>query len=482
MNYRIITRIIGRILCVEAAFMLPALVLSLCLHERGAALSLLVTVAACAVIGVLLALVKPKREGFYARDGFVTVGLAWIVVSLFGALPFFLSREIPNFMDAVFETVSGFTTTGASILTDVEALSSGLLYWRSFTHWLGGMGVLVFVLAIGPITSGEGGNAMYLLRAESPGPQVSKLVPRMRRTAMILYAIYIVMTVLEAVLLLCGGMPLFDAVTTAFGTAGTGGFSIRATSLADYSSYCQTVTAIFMVLFGVNFSIYYLLLIGQFRRVFKSEELRAYLAIIVAAVLIIALDILHSYQSFGRALHEAFFQVASIITTTGFATADFNAWPELSRMLLVLLMIIGACAGSTGGGIKVSRFLLLIKSGKRSLAQTLRPNSVKLIHMDGEIVEDPTVSGVRSYLVLYCLIAGISLIVVSLDNFSFDTNVSAVMACLNNIGPGLDAVGPTANYASFSLLSKLVLTVNMLLGRLELYPIIILFSPSAWKK
>ncbi len=482
MNYRIITRIIGRILCVEAAFMLPALVLSLCLHERGAALSLLVTIAACAVIGVLLALVKPKREGFYARDGFVTVGLAWIVVSLFGAMPFFLSREIPNFMDAVFETVSGFTTTGASILTDVEALSSGLLYWRSFTHWLGGMGVLVFVLAIGPITSGEGGNAMYLLRAESPGPQVSKLVPRMRRTAMILYAIYIVMTVLEAVLLLCGGMPLFDAVTTAFGTAGTGGFSIRATSLADYSSYCQTVTAIFMVLFGVNFSIYYLLLIGQFRRVFKSEELRAYLAIIVAAVLIIALDILHSYQSFGRALHEAFFQVASIITTTGFATADFNAWPELSRMLLVLLMIIGACAGSTGGGIKVSRFLLLIKSGKRSLAQTLRPNSVKLIHMDGEIVEDPTVSGVRSYLVLYCLIAGISLIVVSLDNFSFDTNVSAVMACLNNIGPGLDAVGPTANYASFSLLSKLVLTVNMLLGRLELYPIIILFSPSAWKK
>ena len=482
MNYRIITRIVGRILCVEAAFLIPALLISLLGGERAAAMGILVTIAACAVIGVLLALVKPTREGFYARDGFVTVGLAWIVVSLFGALPFFLSREIPNFMDALFETVSGFTTTGASILPNVEKLSNGLLYWRSFTHWLGGMGVLVFVLAIGPITSGEGGNAMYLLRAESPGPQVSKLVPRMRSTAMILYAIYIVMTILQVALLLFGGMPLFDAVTIAFGTAGTGGFAIKATSMAGYSSYCQIVTGVFMVLFGINFSIYYLLLIRQFRRVLRSEELRAYLLIILAAVVIIALDILHTYQSFGRALHESFFQVASIITTTGFATADFNAWPELSRTVLILLMIVGACAGSTGGGIKVSRFLLLIKSAKRSLAQTLRPNSVRLIHMDGELVDDPTVSNVRSYLVLYCLIAGLSMLVLSLDNFSFDTNFSAVMACLNNVGPGLGAVGPASNYSAYSLLSKLVLTFNMLLGRLELYPIIILFSPSAWKK
>ncbi len=482
MNYRIITRIIGRILCVVAVFMIPALLISLFQGERGAALALLVTIAASAVIGVLMALVKPTRTGFFAREGFVTVGLAWIVVSLFGALPFFISGEIPNFMDALFETVSGFTTTGASILRDVERMSDGLLYWRSFTHWLGGMGVLVFVLAIGPITAGESGSTLYLLRAESPGPQVSKLVPRMRSTALILYAIYIVLTALEAVMLLLGGMPIFDAVTTAFGTAGTGGFSIRATSLADYSSYCQTVTAVFMVLFGVNFSIYYLLLIKQFRRVLKSEELRVYLLIIVAAVLVIALDILHSYQSFARALHESFFQVASIITTTGFATADFNAWPELSRTILVLLMIVGACAGSTGGGIKVSRFLLLLKSGKRSLGQTLRPNSVKLIHMDGELIDDETVSGARSYLVLYCLIAMVSVVIISLDNFSFDTSFSAVIACLNNIGPGLGAVGPAGNYADMSLLSKLILTFNMLLGRLELYPIIILFSPSAWKK
>ena len=482
MNYRIITRIIGRILCVVAVFMIPALLISLFQGERDAALALLATIAACAVIGVLLALVKPTRPGFFAREGFVTVGLAWIVVSLFGALPFFLSGEIPNFMDAVFETVSGFTTTGASILRDVEKMSNGLLYWRSFTHWLGGMGVLVFVLAIGPITSGESGSALYLLRAESPGPQVSKLVPRMRSTAMILYAIYIAMTVVETVLLLLGGMPLFDAVTTAFGTAGTGGFGIKATSLAGYSSYCQTVTGVFMLLFGVNFSIYYLILIRQFRRVLHNEELRAYVLIIAAAILVIALDILHSYQSFARALHESFFQVASIITTTGFATADFNAWPELSRTVLVLLMIVGACAGSTGGGMKVSRFLLLCKSAKRSLAQTLRPNSVRLIHMDGELVDDETVSGARSYLVLYCLIAALSMLVVSLDNFSFDTSFTAVMACLNNIGPGLGAVGPAGNYADLSLLSKLVLAFNMLLGRLELYPIIILFSPSAWKK
>lgn len=482
MNYRIITRIIGRILCVEAAFMIPALLISLGCGEHASAQALLITIAVSALIGLLLARVKPTRTGFFAREGFVTVGLSWIIVSLFGALPFFLSREIPNFMDAVFETVSGFTTTGASILRDVEKMSYGLLYWRSFTHWLGGMGVLVFVLAIGPITSGESGSALYLLRAESPGPQVSKLVPRMRSTAMILYAIYIVMTLLQIILLLLGGMPLFDAVTTSLGTAGTGGFAIKATSLAGYSSYCQTVTAVFMLLFGVNFSIYYLLLIRQFGRVVRNEELRAYLIIVAAAVLVIALDILHSYQSFGRALHESFFQVASIITTTGFATADFNAWPELSRCVLVLLMIVGACAGSTGGGIKVSRILLLAKSARRSIAQTLRPNSVKLIHMDGDLVEDETVSGVRSFLVIYCLIAVFSVLIVSLDNFSFDTNFTAVMACLNNIGPGLGAVGPAGNFADLSLLSKLVLTINMLLGRLELYPIIILFSPSAWKK
>ena len=482
MNYGIIVKIIGRILCVEAAFMIPAMLISFGCGEMQPGLWFLATIAVLAIIGLPCGRLRPRRRGFYAREGFVTVGLAWIFVSLFGALPFFLSGEIPHFVDAFFETVSGFTTTGASILTDVEAMSNGLLYWRSFTHWLGGMGVLVFVLAIGPITSGDSGDSLYLLRAESPGPQVSKLVPRMHRTAKILYGIYIVLTVLQAILLLCGGMPLFDAVTTAFATAGTGGFSIKAASMAPYSIYCQTVTTVFMILFGINFSIYYLLLMKEFRRVIRNEELRAYLCILIAAILIITLDIRSMFSGVGEALHHAAFQVASIITTTGFATVNFDLWPELSRTVLVVLMVIGACAGSTGGGIKVSRVLIAFKSARRSIYRTLRPNSVKLMHMDGELIEESTVSGVHGYLLLYVIISAISMLLISLDNFSFDTNFTAVMACINNIGPGLGAVGPASSFADFSVLSKLILAVDMLLGRLELYPIIILCTPSVWKK
>ncbi|MBE6967795.1 MAG: TrkH family potassium uptake protein [Ruminococcaceae bacterium] len=482
MNYRIIFRVVGRILMAVAAFMLPAMIISFCYGEMLPGYAFLGTIVASGLCGFLLSKIKQKSRNFYAREGFVTVGLAWIVVSLFGALPFFFSGEIPNFVDALFETVSGFTTTGASILPNVEAMSHGLLYWRSFTHWLGGMGVLVFVLALGPVAGGELGDSLHLLRAESPGPQVSKLVPRMQRTAKILYGIYIVLTLIQVVLLLIGRMPVLDAVTTTFGTAGTGGFSIRANSLGAYSPYCQTVTTVFMILFGVNFSLYYLLLMREVRAVLRSEELRLYLITIFAATLIITLNILSAYGSFGEAFHHAIFQVASIITTTGFATADFNAWPELSRAILLLLMFMGACAGSTGGGLKVSRVLLAFKSARRSVHRTLRPNSVKLVHMDGELVEDSTVSEVQSYFLIYFFIMAFSVLIVSLDNFSFETSFSAVAACLNNVGPGLDVVGPTGNFASLSLLSKLVLIFDMLLGRLELYPILILFAPAVWKK
>lgn len=482
MNYRIIFRTIGRILMVEAAFMVPAMILSFCIGTSLSGFCFMGVLCIAALAGFFLSRIKLKSSGFYAREGFVTVGLAWIAVSLFGALPFFLSGEVPNFMDAVFETVSGFTTTGASILRDVEAMSKGLLYWRSFTNWLGGMGVLVFILAIGPLVGGDGGDALYLLRAESPGPQVSKLVPRMHRTAKILYGIYIGMTVMQTVFLLAGGMPVFDAVTGSLATAGTGGFSVRGDSFASYSPYCQTVTTVFMLLYGVNFSIYYLLLMGQFRRALKNEELRVYVILVLASILIIALNILPLYSGFGEAIHHSAFQVATVITTAGFATADFNLWPELSRALMLMLMFVGACAGSTGGGLKVSRVILMFKSAGRNIYHTLRPNSVKIIHMDREMVEDRTVFDVQSYLLIYFILMAFSTLIVSIDNFSFETSFSAVVSCLNNIGPGLGHVGPAGNYADLSFLSKLILTIDMLLGRLELFPILALAVPTVWKK
>ena len=482
MNFRMIFYLLGHITRVEALFMLPAAAISYFQGEAASWKAFLVAIALLVLVG-LPVLRAPARKTFYAREGFVVVGLAWIVVSFFGALPFWFSGAIPSFVDCFFETASGFTTTGASILREIESLPMGILYWRSFTHWLGGMGVLVFVLAIIPMTRGSG-HSLHLLRAESPGPQVGKLVPKMHQTAKILYGIYVGMTLLQILLLLAGRMPLFDAVTTAFGTAGTGGFAVKNDSMASYSVYIQAVITVFMALFGINFNIYYLLLIRKVSKAFSNEELRAYLGIMLGAILLITWNLMvhGTVGGLGMTFHHAAFQVSSIMTTTGFATADFNLWPELSRIILVSLMILGASAGSTGGGIKTARVVLLWKAARNELHKMLRPRSVKLVRMDGQGVEDGTLRGIHTFMTCYCIICFFSVLLVSLDNFSLETNLTAVLACLNNIGPGLGLVGPVGNYADFSVLSKLVLTANMLLGRLEIFPLLILFSPSVWKR
>jgi trk system potassium uptake protein TrkH len=386
-------------------------------------------------------------------------------------------------VDALFETVSGFTTTGASILSDVESLSRSLVFWRSFTHFLGGMGVLVFVLAIVPMAETYGGNSLDLLRAESTGPQVGKILPKMRESAKMLYIIYIVMTVIMIVFLLAGGMSLFDSLTTAFGTAGTGGFGIKNDSMAGYSTYLQIVTGVFMLLFGVNFNIYFLLLVKEFKKAFFNEEMRVYFAVMAAAVGLIAINLV---TAMGRqalpSVNEAFFQVSSVMTTTGFSTVDFNLWPAFSKGILLLLMILGACAGSTGGGIKIVRSIILVKSAKNNMMRTLRPLQVNRVMLDGRAVDEETVSGVYGFMTMYSIIAVASILVVSLDGFSVETNISAVMATLNNIGPGLDAVGPLSNFGDYSVLSKIVLSLNMLIGRLELFPMLLLFTTSVWRK
>ncbi|MBC8570014.1 TrkH family potassium uptake protein [Zongyangia hominis] len=481
MNYKVIYNIIGRILCVEAAFLVPAVAISTYYQETGAIRALWISIVAIACVGVLLLLPRPVKKDYYAREGYISVGLSWIIISLFGALPFYLSGEVPSYLDAVFETISGFTTTGASILENVEVMSRGLLYWRSFTHWLGGMGVLVFVLALHPMARGSG-QSLHLLRAESPGPEVGKLVPKIHKSAKILYGIYIGLTLLQIVLLALGGMPLFDNVTTVFGTAGTGGFAVRADSMAGYSPYIQTVITIFMALFGVNFSVFYLFLSGHPRQALRSEEVRLYIGILAGATLLITLNILPHYANAGEALHHAAFQVSSIMTTTGFATTDFNLWPEFSKCILLLLMIVGACAGSTGGGIKVSRLLLLIKSMRMERKRILHPRSVSVISLDQKPISDETMRGVTLFMTAYFFTAALSFLIVSLDNMGLETSLSAVLACINNIGPGLDIVGPMGNYAAFSPLSKLVLCADMLLGRLEIIPLLMLFAPSAWTK
>ena len=482
MNYRFISNIIGRILLIEAAFMLPAMIIALYCHERASFYAFAVSIAVIIAVGIVLGfVVKPVRGDFYQRDGLVSVGLAWIAVSAFGAIPMCISGAIPSYIDSFFETVSGFTTTGSTILQDIEVLPRSVLYWRSFTHWLGGMGVLVFLLAIGPRNTE--GASMHALRAESPGPDVGKLVPRIQQSASIQYKIYIVMTLIQIVLLLLGGMPAFDAVTITFGTAGTGGFAILNDSMASYSTYCQAVTTIFMIAFGVNFSIFYLLLIRDFKSVFRNEELRAYLGIITAAVVAIAIDIFPMYGSIFQAVHHSAFQVASIISTTGYATVNFDVWPQFSRMILFVLMFIGAMAGSTGGGLKVVRVSLIMKIIKRSIATALHPNSVKLIHMDDEQVDEDVVNGVRDYFMLYMVLFGASIIILALDPFvDFESALSGVATCFNNVGPGLGLFGPICNFSELTDFSKIILSIDMLLGRLELYPILILFVPSAWKK
>ena len=482
MNFKIMGRFIAQILTIEGVFMIPAALLSLYFQEYGAMYGFLIAIAAIAFTSLLLfGLCRKAPRALDAREGMVCVGISWIVLSLFGCLPFFISREIPNYIDAFFEIVSGFTTTGSSILTNVEALSKGLLYWRSFSHWLGGMGVLVFLLAIAP-GSKDTGFTMHLLRAESPGPSVGKLVPRMRKTAIILYLIYIALTALNVIFLLAGKMPLFDAVCTAFGTAGTGGFGIKNDSIASYSPYLQNVTTVFMLLFGVNFSCYYLLLLRQFKNVIKDEELRTYVMIVLAAVLLISVNIRSMYTNLEECVRHAAFTVSSIITTTGFATTDFDLWPAFSKGIIMFLMVVGACAGSTGGGLKVARVLILLKSLRRNITKVLNPRKVRMIRNNGEVMNEAIIENTNAYLAAYVLIIIFSYILISLDNFSIGTSLSAVLACFNNIGPGLEAVGPTCNFSEFSYFSKLILSMDMLAGRLEIFPILVLFSKSTWHR
>ena len=463
----------------EAVLMSLSLLVSF-LYRDGCALSFLIPIALLLLIGVFLIRRKPENTVIFAREGFVIVSGAWIVVSLFGALPFFISGQIPNYIDAVFETVSGFTTTGASILTRVEDLSWSLLFWRSFTHWVGGMGVLVFVMAIIPLA---GARSVYLMRAESPGPSVGKLVPKMRSTAMILYGIYILLTLLEVILLKFSGMPLFDCLVNSFGSVGTGGFAIKTESIAYYdSAYVDIVITVFMILCGTNFNLFYLLLTGHVLQVLKSEELRWYLGIILVSTLAITYDILSMYENIAQALRYAVFQVSSIITTTGFATADFNLWPPLSRTILVVLMVLGACAGSTGGGLKTARLVLLLKSIVRDIRKALHPRSFSVIQYEGKPVDEATVSGVGSYFALYMVIAVLSILLVSINEFDFTTTVTAVLSCFNNVGPGLEVVGPLGSYADFNAFSKIILTINMLMGRLEIIPMIMLASPGVWRR
>ena len=472
----------SRILLVEAAFMIPALCINLYEKEWISAKGFGLTLALILCIALVLSrLCKGYKNKFFAKEGLVCVAFSWIFMSLLGCLPFYLSGEIPDFVDALFEIVSGFTTTGASILTNIEGLSKGMLYWRSFSHGLGGMGVLVFLLAFASGNDANSGFTMHLLRAESPGPNVGKLVPHMKKTAGLLYLMYILLTLLNILFLLIGNMPLFDAVCTAFGTAGTGGFGVRNDSIMSYSPYLQNVCTVFMLLFGVNFSCYYLLLIRQVRSVLKDEELRLYLGIVAGSIAFIVWNVRDFYGSFGEALRHASFQVASIVTTTGFCTTDFDLWPSFSKSIIILLMIVGACAGSTGGGFKCGRILLMFKSLRRSVQRIVHPQKVQVIRVNGQPVDEKIVQNTNAYLAAYVMIVFASFILISLDGFSTMTNFSAVLACFNNIGPGLEAVGPVCNFAGYSIFSKLVLIVDMLAGRLEIFPILILLSRTTWK-
>ncbi len=482
MNYKMMGRFIGKILMVEGAFMVPALLISLYGRELAAVRAFLWSMAIIFAVAVLLTvLCRGSKNKFYAKEGLACVGISWIVMSLLGCLPFYISGAIPHFADAFFEIVSGFTTTGASILPAVEGLPKGILYWRSFSHWLGGMGVLVFLLAISSVGGSDNGFTMHLLRAESPGPNVGKLVPKMKKTAGILYVLYIVLTILNVLFLLAGHMSLFESVCTAFGTAGTGGFGVRNDSIASYSPYIQNVCTVFMILFGVNFSCYYLLLLRQVKNVFRDEELRLYLGVIAGSIVLITLNLKGYYDTLGETIRHAAFQVSSIMTTTGFATVDFDLWPGFSKAILLCLMVIGASAGSTGGGFKCGRALLVLKSLQRSVRQVVHPQKVQAVRVNGHPVDEKVLKNTNAYLAAYVIIIGLSFVLVSVDGFSIATNFSAVLACFNNIGPGFEMVGPACNFAAYSTFSKLVLIMDMLAGRLEIFPILILFSRTTWK-
>ncbi len=490
MNFKMIRYSVGMILLFETAFLLVPLITAVIYGEIGVIFALVATMLLCASIGTLSYLAKPQDMSLYTRDGFVIVALSWISLSVFGTLPFLLSGAIPSFIDALFETVSGFTTTGSSILTNVEILPKSLLMWRSFTHWIGGMGVLVFVMAILPL---GGGQSMHIMRAESPGPEVSKLVPRMTKTARLLYAIYFVMTLIQFLILL-PDMSVFDALNTAFATAGTGGFGLRNDSMASFSPYVQIVCTVFMILFSINFNSYFLMLRLKFKEAFNTE-VKVFLLIVFGAIAIITVNLLtlpepiEGAETFADALRHAAFSVASLISTSGFATADFNLWPTLSKTILVLIMFVGACAGSTGGGFKVSRIIILFKGAMREIGSIIHPHRVKKITIDDKPVSSEVTRSVNAYLVIYVLVFALSLLVLTFDPYvpapgmdEMTTNFTAVTAAINNIGPGLDMVGPTGNFAFFSPLSKLVLTFDMLAGRLELLPMLLLFTPSSWKR
>lgn len=479
MNRRMVLSMIGKVVLVEAALLLLPLFVSIG-YKNDCTAAFLITIAVAVVFGLALSLIfKPKQQGVYAKDGFVIVAFSWLILSAIGALPFVISGEIPSYFDAFFETVSGFTTTGASILDNVEALSEGLLFWRSFTHWIGGMGVLVFVMAIIPANSDR---SIHILRAEVPGPTFGKLVPRTADTAKILYLIYVVLTIVEVVLLLFGGMNFFESVVHTFGTAGTGGFGVKCDSIGGYSPYCQWVITIFMVVFGVNFNLYYLLLIKKIKSFFKSSELWFYLAIVAVSTLAITVNIHTRFANAFDALRHSAFQVASIISTTGYSTVDFNTWPGFSKAILLTLMFIGACAGSTAGGFKISRVLVLLKLIKREFRHMLHPRSVGVVKVEGKRVDELTLKGVNAYFAIYVLCFVVVFLLICFEPFGFESNFSAAAACFNNVGPGFGRVGPAASYSHYSDFSKVILSLAMLLGRLEIYPLIVAFLPSTWSK
>ena len=482
MNYKMMGRFIAQIVAIEAAFMVPALAISLGYGEWAAVKAFAITLAIMlSLSGIFYTLCRHSKKLFGAREGLVCVSLSWIAMSLLGALPFVLCGQVPNYIDALFEIISGFTTTGASVIANVEGLYKGILYWRSFSHWIGGMGVLVFLLAILP-SGGGSGFTMHLLRAESPGPDVGKLVPKMRQTALILYVIYIVLTVINVIFLLVGKMHWLYALCTAFGTAGTGGFGIFNDSLGSVSPYIQNVTTVFMFLFGVNFSCYYLLLLGKLRSVFKDEELRLYVGLAVASIVAIVLNIRPLYTTLEETIRHAAFQVSSIMTTTGYTTTDYDLWPALSKAILLMLMMIGACAGSTGGGLKCIRVLLLFKVLRRNIRQILNPRKVLVVRNNEKAVDEKVLSNTNAYFAAYAIILVVCTLILSLDGFNLETNLSATIATFNNIGPGMAAVGPTCNFAAYGALSKLTMSLAMLAGRLEIFPILILFSRSTWTR
>ncbi len=484
MNYKMLFRLCGQVLLLESAFLFLPLIISLLYGENASAAAFAkgLCIALCTGLFLVFVLSRGAKGGFFAREGLVVTGLCWLIMSAFGAIPFVLNGDIPSYVDAFFEMASGFTTTGASIIHNVEEMTHGTLFWRNFSNWIGGMGVLVFLLAVLPGSGKETGFTLHILRAESPGPSVGKIVPRMKQTAIILYCLYIVLTILNIIFLIAGGMPVFDSVCHAMGTAGTGGFGVKADSFASYSPYIQNVTTVFMLLFGVNFSIYYIIILKKLGQVFKDEEVRLYVLTVLAAGLLIGTNIRQMYGSWEETLRTSFFQVASMITTTGFATADYDTWPVFSKTLILLLMVIGACAGSTGGGMKCARVLILVKSLLRNIRKTIHPRTVHVLKINDRVISEDVIANTQAYFSAYMIIVAVLTVILSLDGFSIETNLSAALCTFNNIGPGLDKVGPTCNFAAYSDISKIFLSLAMITGRLEIFPILSLFSRSTWKK